>query len=60
MKLQQVQGAENNEKLYLRLRDEMIGRKKAFDQSMSDYKLSLIKAQEEKKRIQAENSTFWG
>lgn len=27
----------------------MIGRKKAFDQSMSDYKLSLIKAQEEKK-----------
>ena len=31
MRLQQAQGAENNEKLYLRLRDEMIGRKKAFD-----------------------------
>ena len=37
----------------------MLGRKKAFDESVADYKLSLVKARERKKATQGENGEYW-
>lgn len=37
----------------------MTGRKKAFADSITDYKLSLVRAKERKKRIQGDNSVYW-
>jgi len=37
----------------------MYGRKKAFDESVTDYKLSLVRGRERKKKIQADNGDFW-
>jgi hypothetical protein len=33
------------------MREEMLGRKKAFEESVTDYKMSLIRAKEQKKKI---------
>jgi len=37
----------------------MYGRKKAFDESVAEYKVSLIREKERKKQIQSDNSTYW-
>jgi len=52
-------GEKSTNKAYLILRDEMTGRKKAFDESITDYKQSLVKAHERKRAVQADNSAFW-
>lgn len=36
-----------------------MGRKKALDDSVNDYKMGLIRFKEQKKQIQFENSAFW-
>ena len=51
MKMQRINGAFKTEKAYEKLRDEMLGRKKAFEESVTDYKMSLIRAKEQKKKI---------
>lgn len=37
----------------------MLGRKKEFDESVADYKLSLVRAKERKQRIQVDNGEYW-
>lgn len=59
MRFQRETGEKNTNKAYSILRDEMLGRKKAFDESVTDYKQSLVKAHERKRAIQADNSAFW-
>lgn len=45
---------------YETLRDEMLNRRKAFEDSVADYKMSLVRAKEKKRQTQAENSAYWG
>ena len=52
MRFQQQEGANKTQKQYEMLRDEMNVRKTDFDKSVSDYKLSLVRAQERKRKIQ--------
>ena len=59
MRYQREMGEKLTNKQYSVLRDEMLGRRRAFEESVNDYKLSLIKAQERKRQIQADNSAFW-
>jgi len=59
MRFQREMGEKSTNKAYLILRDEMTGRKKAFDESITDYKQSLVKAHERKRAVQADNSAFW-
>lgn len=59
MRIQQSDGEKHTTKQYRILRDEMNGRKKAFDESVADYKLSLVKARERKKQIQGDNGDYW-
>lgn len=59
MRMQQEQGEKLTAKHYRMLRDEMLGRKKAFDESIQDYKLSLVRARERKRKIQGDNSEYW-
>ena len=58
MKMQRLNGAQQTERAYEKLREEMLGRKKAFEESVTDYKMSLIRAKEQKKKIQSDNSTY--
>ncbi len=59
MRHQVMEGEKQNEAKYCQLRDEMLGRKKAFEESVADYKQSLIRAKEKKKQIQSDNSSYW-
>lgn len=36
-----------------------MGRKKALDDSVNDYKMGLIRFKEHKKQVQFENSAYW-
>lgn len=51
MRMQGSNGEKTTQKQYNILRDEMFGRKKAFDESVTDYKLSLVRGRERKKKI---------
>ena len=42
------------------LRNEMLGRKMAFEESVQDYKLSLIREKERKRKLQCDNREYWG
>ena len=46
MRQQINQGELNTDKAYETLRNEMQGRKKAFEENVADYKMSLIRAKE--------------
>merc|ERR1712203_20908 len=59
MRVQQNDGEKHTTKQFRILRDEMNGRKKAFEESVADYKLSLVKARERKKQNQADNGEYW-
>lgn len=59
MRMQQVEGEKTTQKHFRHLRDEMLGRKKAFDESVNDYKLGLVRARERKRKIQGDNSEYW-
>ena len=37
----------------------MLNRKKAFDESVADYKVGLVRARERKRAIQGDNSAQW-
>ena len=49
MRIQQLNGERYTQKQYEMLKREMDGRTKAFDESVQDYKLSLIRARERKR-----------
>jgi hypothetical protein len=49
MRFQRDQGEKSTNKAYSILRDEMLGRRKAFEESVTDYKQSLVKAHERKR-----------
>lgn len=59
MRMQTNEGEKVTDKHYRHLRDEMMGRKKAFDESVTDYKLSLVRARERKRKIQGDQSDYW-
>ena len=59
MRQQRSNGQHSTDKAFQTLRDEMYGRKKAFDESVAEYKVSLIREKERKKQIQSDNSTYW-
>ena len=44
---------------YEALRNEMLARKKAYEDQVAEYKLSLVQAKEKKKQQQAENNAIW-
>ena len=51
MRLQQMEGEKQTSSQYNKLRHEMYNRKKAFDTSVADYKVGLVKAHERKRAI---------
>jgi len=59
MRMQQNDGEKITNKHYRHMREEMAGRKKAFDESVNDYKLSLVRARERKRKIQGDQSEYW-
>jgi hypothetical protein len=59
MRLQQLEGEKQTQSQYQKLRNEMYNRKKAFDESVTDYKVGLVKARERKRAVQGENSQQW-
>jgi hypothetical protein len=51
MRLQQLEGEKQTTSQYQKLKNEMYNRKKAFDDSVADYKVGLVKARERKRAV---------
>lgn len=51
MRLQQLEGEKQTTTQYSKLKNEMLNRKKAFDDSVADYKVGLVRARERKRAI---------
>lgn len=59
MRAQGLLGEKDQDRKFMALKDEIYQQKKALDESIADYKLSLIREKEEKKQIQNENKGYW-